>query len=121
MAGLNLVNRVVPDGQLEDTAGALVDRLAVGPPAAYAATKTLLRLWSVGGPSAAKAALYDIYYAALRCRGCSGRPQISDLGRTARKTLSQGLVREDGLYKLIQMFSHREEFHHEGYSVFSIR
>lgn len=60
MADLNLVNRVVPDDQLEDTAGSLVDRLAIGPPAAYATTKLLLRTWAAGGINAAKSILYDV-------------------------------------------------------------
>jgi enoyl-CoA hydratase/carnithine racemase len=60
MEHLNLINRVVPDDELDDAAGALVDRLAAGPPRAYAITKTLLRVWSAGGLSAAKAVLYDV-------------------------------------------------------------
>lgn len=60
MADLNLVNRVVPDDQLEDTAASLVDRLAIGPPAAYATTKLLLRAWAAGGINAAKSILYDV-------------------------------------------------------------
>lgn len=60
MADLNLVNRVVPDDQLEDAVGALIDKLAIGPPAAYATTKLLLRAWAAGGISAAKSVLYDV-------------------------------------------------------------
>jgi enoyl-CoA hydratase/carnithine racemase len=60
MEHLNLINRVVPDDELDDAGGALVDRLAAGPPQAYAITKTLLRAWSAGGLSAAKSVLYDI-------------------------------------------------------------
>jgi enoyl-CoA hydratase/carnithine racemase len=60
MADLNLVNRVVPDDQLEDAAGALVDRLAIGPPAAYATTKLLLRAWAAGGINTANSVLYDV-------------------------------------------------------------
>jgi enoyl-CoA hydratase/carnithine racemase len=60
MERLNLVNRVVADDELEDAAGALVDRLASGAPQAYAITKTLLRAWAAGGLSGAKSVLYDI-------------------------------------------------------------
>jgi 2-(1,2-epoxy-1,2-dihydrophenyl)acetyl-CoA isomerase len=37
-----LINRVVPDGELEASVGALAARFAAGPPGAYAAIKTLL-------------------------------------------------------------------------------
>jgi enoyl-CoA hydratase/carnithine racemase len=57
---LKLVNRVVPDHQLQDAARVLVERLASGPSEAYARTKTLLRAWSIGGIGPAKAVLYDI-------------------------------------------------------------
>ncbi|WP_249009910.1 enoyl-CoA hydratase-related protein [Conexibacter sp. DBS9H8] len=40
--GWGLVNRVVPDTELTDTATALARRLSAGPPGAYAAIKTLL-------------------------------------------------------------------------------
>ena len=60
MARLNLINRVVPDEQLEDAARALVDRLASGPPAAYATTKLLMRTWAAGGIAAARSILYDV-------------------------------------------------------------
>jgi enoyl-CoA hydratase/carnithine racemase len=59
-ARLNLLNRVVPDEQLQDVARVLVERLESGPSEAYARTKTLLRAWSTGGISAAKAILYDV-------------------------------------------------------------
>ena len=60
LAEWNVVNRVVEDANLETEAGALVQRLASGPPQAYAATKSLLRIWQQQGKSAARAALYDI-------------------------------------------------------------
>lgn len=60
MARLNLINRVVPDEQLEDAARALVNRLASGPPAAYATTKLLMRAWAAGGIAAARSILYDV-------------------------------------------------------------
>src|SRR3954451_6666882 len=40
-----LVNRVVPDEELEDAAGALLRRLAEGPTASYAGTKRQLNAW----------------------------------------------------------------------------
>ena len=60
MERMNLVNKVVPDVELEDAAGALLDRIASGSPQAYGVTKTLLRAWSAGGMSAARSVLYDI-------------------------------------------------------------
>jgi enoyl-CoA hydratase/carnithine racemase len=60
MERMSLVNKVVPDGELEDAAGALVDRLACGSPGAYAITKTLLRAWAAGGVSGANSVLYDV-------------------------------------------------------------
>jgi enoyl-CoA hydratase/carnithine racemase len=60
MERLNLVNRVVSDEELEDAAGALVDRLSAGSPRGYATTKILLRAWSAGGLSAARSVLKDI-------------------------------------------------------------
>jgi enoyl-CoA hydratase/carnithine racemase len=60
MERMNLVNRVVADEELEDAAGALVDRLVCGSPQAYATIKTLLRAWAAGGLSGAKSVLYDI-------------------------------------------------------------
>jgi enoyl-CoA hydratase/carnithine racemase len=60
MEQLNLVNRVVPDHELDDATGALVDRLVAGSPQAYAITKTLLRTWAAGGLTAARSVLYDI-------------------------------------------------------------
>jgi enoyl-CoA hydratase/carnithine racemase len=60
MERMNLVNKVVADEELEDAAGALVDRLASGPPQAFAVTKTLLRAWAAGGLLGAKSVLYDV-------------------------------------------------------------
>ena len=60
MARLNLINRVVPDEQLEDASRALVDRLASGPPGAYDTTKLLMRTWATGGITAARSILYDV-------------------------------------------------------------
>jgi enoyl-CoA hydratase/carnithine racemase len=58
MAVWNVVNHVFEDAALE--AEALAQRLAAGPPGAYAVTKALLSLWKQGGQTAASAALYDL-------------------------------------------------------------
>jgi 2-(1,2-epoxy-1,2-dihydrophenyl)acetyl-CoA isomerase len=47
-----LVNRVVPDDELEDAAGALLRRLAEGPTASYAGTKRQLNAWLYAGMEA---------------------------------------------------------------------
>ena len=60
MARLNLINRVVSDEQLEEASRVLVDRLASGPPAAYATTKLLMRTWAAGGIAAVRSILYDV-------------------------------------------------------------
>ncbi len=60
MAVWNIVNHVVEDAALEAEAEALAQRLATGPPGAYAVTKALLSLWKQGGRTAASAALYDL-------------------------------------------------------------
>jgi len=60
MARLNLINRVIPNEQLEDASRVLVDRLASGPPAAYATTKLLMRSWAAGGIAAVRSILYDV-------------------------------------------------------------
>jgi enoyl-CoA hydratase/carnithine racemase len=59
MAKWNLVNQVVPNTDLEQATQSLAIRLASGPTRAYAATKSLLRAWSVGGMSSAKDVLYE--------------------------------------------------------------
>jgi enoyl-CoA hydratase/carnithine racemase len=60
MAAWNVVNQVVADEDLYREAHAFAMRLAAGPPAAYAATKVLLDVWSREGWRGAGAALYDI-------------------------------------------------------------
>jgi enoyl-CoA hydratase/carnithine racemase len=60
MAVWNVVNHVFEDAALEAEAEALAQRLAAGPPGAYAVTKALLSLWKQGGQTAASAALYDL-------------------------------------------------------------
>lgn len=60
MALWNVVNRVVDDGCLDEEVGKIAGRLAEGPPAAYAGTKTMLRMWSEEGEKRAKSALYDV-------------------------------------------------------------
>lgn len=60
MAQWNVVNRVVDEAQLSNTAAAVAQRLASGPSAAYVATKSLMRTWQHRGRTAARDALYDI-------------------------------------------------------------
>jgi enoyl-CoA hydratase/carnithine racemase len=60
MAAWTVVNRVVEDGNLDSEIWTLAARLAAGPAKAYAATKSLWRLWAEQGAGCAKAALYDI-------------------------------------------------------------
>jgi enoyl-CoA hydratase/carnithine racemase len=60
MAVWNVVNHVVEDAALEAEAETLAQRLAAGPPGAYAVTKALLSLWKQEGQTAASAALYDL-------------------------------------------------------------
>jgi enoyl-CoA hydratase/carnithine racemase len=60
MAVWNVVNHVVEDAALEAEAEALAQRLAAGPPGAYAVTKALLSLWKQRGQTAASATLYDL-------------------------------------------------------------
>ena len=59
MALWNVVNRVVEDGELDQETDLLTERLAAGPPRAFAATKAIMRKWSLDGVKSAKAALYD--------------------------------------------------------------
>jgi enoyl-CoA hydratase/carnithine racemase len=60
MAAAGVVNRVVADEALYPEATAFAQRVAQGPTRAYAAHKTLLRAWAVGGISAADEAMLDI-------------------------------------------------------------
>jgi enoyl-CoA hydratase/carnithine racemase len=60
MAAAGVVNRVVPDEALVPKATAFARRLAQGPTRAYAAHKTLLRAWAVGGVAAADEVMFDI-------------------------------------------------------------
>ena len=55
-----VVNRVVPDDQLEQRARELAMRAAGGPTRAYAAHKALLRIWAEAGVAAADNAMFDI-------------------------------------------------------------
>jgi enoyl-CoA hydratase/carnithine racemase len=55
----NVVNRVVADGQLDGEVAAFAQRLADGPPRAYAGTKAILRKWAHDGEKEAKAVLYE--------------------------------------------------------------
>jgi enoyl-CoA hydratase/carnithine racemase len=60
MAAAGVVNRTVPDEALAGEATAFVQKIAKGPTRAYAAHKTLLRAWAVGGIAAADEAMLDI-------------------------------------------------------------
>ena len=55
-----VVNRVVPDADLDKTAREFAGRLASGPTRAYAAHKALLRIWAESGVAAADSAMFDI-------------------------------------------------------------
>jgi enoyl-CoA hydratase/carnithine racemase len=55
-----IVNRVVPDAELEKSAREFAMRLAKGPTRAYAAHKALLRIWAESGVAAADSAMLDI-------------------------------------------------------------
>jgi hypothetical protein len=60
MAAAGVVNRIVPDKALVDDATAFAQKIAKGPTRAYAAHKTLLRVWAAGGLAAADQAVVDI-------------------------------------------------------------
>ncbi|MFF3559274.1 enoyl-CoA hydratase/isomerase family protein [Streptomyces sp. NPDC002574] len=60
MAAAGVVNRVVPDDEVLETARAFVRKVAAGPTRAHAAHKALLRLWDAGGVKAADDAMFDI-------------------------------------------------------------
>ena len=45
---LGLAARVVPEVEVAKTAETLAKKLAVGPTKSYAATRTLLKVWSAG-------------------------------------------------------------------------
>ncbi|MBC7989955.1 MAG: enoyl-CoA hydratase/isomerase family protein [Luteimonas sp.] len=51
---------VVPDSELDATAQALAERLAVGPTRSYMATRTLLKVWASGGVAAADVVMPDV-------------------------------------------------------------
>jgi len=55
-----VVNRVVPDSELEQSARQLALRAAGGATRAYAAHKALLRIWAEAGVAAADTAMFDI-------------------------------------------------------------
>ena len=56
----NVINKVVDDGALLTAGDELAQRLASGPPEAYAATKAVMQIWGERGALAAREALYDI-------------------------------------------------------------
>jgi enoyl-CoA hydratase/carnithine racemase len=51
---------IVPDDKLDHTARELATRLSKGPTRAYAAAKSLLKAWSVGGIPAADKLMLDL-------------------------------------------------------------
>jgi enoyl-CoA hydratase/carnithine racemase len=55
-----VVNRVVPDADLDKSAREFAMRVAKGPTRAYAAHKALLRIWAEAGVAAADSAMLDI-------------------------------------------------------------
>ncbi|HEY0800165.1 MAG TPA: enoyl-CoA hydratase/isomerase family protein [Steroidobacteraceae bacterium] len=55
-----VVNRVVPDADLDKSARQLAARAATGATRAYAAHKALLRIWAEAGVAAADSAMFDI-------------------------------------------------------------
>jgi len=55
-----VVNRVVPDTELDKSAREFAMRVANGPTRAYAAHKALLRVWAEAGIAAADSAMFDI-------------------------------------------------------------
>jgi hypothetical protein len=55
-----VVNRVVPDSELEQSARQLALHAAGGATRAYAAHKALLRIWAEAGVAAADTAMFDI-------------------------------------------------------------
>lgn len=60
MAEAGVVNRVVPDDEVLETARAFARKVAAGPTRAHAAHKALLRLWEAGGVKAADDSMFDI-------------------------------------------------------------
>ena len=60
MERFGVVNRVVPNAELLETARALAEHVAKGPTKAHAAHKALLRVWESGGTAAADDVMFDI-------------------------------------------------------------
>lgn len=57
---LGIATHVVPEAQLDAEADALLGHLAVGPTRSYAATRTLLKVWSSGGVAATDEVVLDV-------------------------------------------------------------
>jgi enoyl-CoA hydratase/carnithine racemase len=55
-----IASHVVPDAKLDAEAQALAQHLATGPTRSYMATRTLLKVWSGGGITAADAVMPDV-------------------------------------------------------------
>ncbi|WP_143658693.1 hypothetical protein [Streptomyces sp. IMTB 2501] len=80
VADADVVNQVIPDDALLDETTAFAREAAKGPTHAYGAYKGLLRVWSVGGVSAADEAMSDIAMSLFRNRGCRGWPGLRSQG-----------------------------------------
>jgi enoyl-CoA hydratase/carnithine racemase len=61
-----VINRAVPDAQLQESTLALAQELAAGPTVAHAATKKLMNIYLAHGVAAADAAMKDVQQAILR-------------------------------------------------------
>jgi enoyl-CoA hydratase/carnithine racemase len=55
-----IATHVVPEMELAATAAALAKQLTTGPTRSYAATRTLLKVWSSGGVAAADLVMLDV-------------------------------------------------------------
>jgi enoyl-CoA hydratase/carnithine racemase len=82
MAQRGVVNRVVPDAELDQRARELAMRAANGPTRAYAAHKALLRIWAEAGVAAARQRDVRHRLTALRNRGRPARHTVG--GRSAQ-------------------------------------
>jgi enoyl-CoA hydratase/carnithine racemase len=57
---IGIATHVAFENELEATAAALIRQLATGPTRSYAATRTLLKVWSSGGVAAADLVMLDV-------------------------------------------------------------
>jgi enoyl-CoA hydratase/carnithine racemase len=68
---LGIASHVVPEAEVARTAESLARTLATGPTKSYAATRTLLKAWSVGGVPAADAMMLDITMDLFNTEDCT--------------------------------------------------